>query len=191
MSRPQTATAALGRFRRGGDEWNPKTVSNCESIMKQLSDRVKTFPIPDTQLNGAAVLACSIADHMQNVTDCERCAESLNRGVSELRRLLFEFSDLFARQDMALQLAVAAREHPSFKVPDWFFEAESDDLRAMVTRRAKYLKAAKRDVDQAWDLLREFCESRHQAMTDDDLAAIIEAVYAGKRGPLTCQHRRA
>ena len=159
-----------------------KTVSKCEIIMKQRPDTVKTFPLPDSHLHGAAVLACSVADHMRTVTDCERCAESLSHGVAELRLLLFEFSDLLTRQDTALQLAVAAREHPSFRVPDWFFRAESGDPRAMLTRRARYLRGAKVDIDQTWDLLREFAESCHHVITDGELAAIIEAAYAGKGG---------
>lgn len=150
--------------------------------MRQLNDRVKAFSLPDTHLNGAAIMACSIADHMQTVTDCERCAESLHREVAELRRLLFELSGLFQRYDAAWQLGAAAREHPTFKVPEWFFQPESGELRAMLTRRARYLKGAKRDLDQAWDLLREFCEACRQTMTDDELMAIIEAAYAGKGG---------
>lgn len=181
MSRPQTATAALGRFRRGGDEWNPKTVSNCESIMKQLSDRVKTFPIPDSHLNGAAVLACSIMDQAEATDELKELVPILRGLVAELtavsRWTVEAVSDLLKRYDAAWQLGAAAREHPSFKVPDWFFEAESDDLRAMLTRRAKYLKAAKRDVDQAWDLLVEFLEANHHPVDQVMLSEIVTAVY--------------
>lgn len=154
--------------------------------MKQLSDRVKTFPIPDSHLNGATVLACSIIDQAEATDELKELVPILRGLVAELtavsRWTVEAVSDLLKRYDTELQLAVAARERPTFKVPSWFFAADGDDLRAMLTRRAKYLKAAKRDVDQAWDLLREFCGSRHQAMTDDDLAAIIEAVYTGKGG---------
>lgn len=148
----------------------------------ESTDRIKSFPISDTHLQGAAVLACSIADHQQTVTDCERCAESLNRGVTELRRLLWEFSDLLTRQDTALQMAVAAREHPSFRVPLWFYQLESENLRAMLTRRARYLKGAKLDVDRAWDLLSEFMEANHYPVDEEGLSEIVTAAYVRQGG---------
>lgn len=145
--------------------------------MRQSTVRVKTFPLPDSHLNGAAVLAASIGDHMQTVSDCERCAESLNRGVAELRRLVLELSDLLTRQNTALQLAVAAREHPTLRIPEWFFEAESANLRGMLTRRARYLRGAKVDVDQAWKLLTEFLESIHRPVDQGLLSDIVTATY--------------
>ena len=78
-------------------------------------------------------------------------------------------------------MAVAAREHPSFRVPEWFYQVESGNMQAMLTRRARYLRAVKLDVDQAWDLLRELSESCHLVITDGELAAIIETAY-GKEG---------
>jgi len=145
--------------------------------MRQLNDRVKAFSLPDTHLNGAAIMACSIADHMQTVTDCERCAESLHRAVAEFRRLLFELSDLLQRYDAAWQVGAAAREHPAFRVPEWFFRAESDNLQAMLTRRARYLRSAKLDVDATWDLLVEFLEASHHPVDQAMLSEIVTAVY--------------
>jgi hypothetical protein len=138
---------------------------------------IKTFPLPDTHLHGAAVLACSIIDQQEATGDLQEQLVMLRGMVAELRDvvrwMVTEVSDLLTRQDTALQLAVAAREHPTFKVPEWFFQPESEDHHGMLTRRARYLRAAKLDVDNAWDLLREFSESRHLSVTDDDLLAII------------------
>lgn len=145
--------------------------------MRQPTDRVKTFCLRAPHLNGAAIMACSIADHMQTVTDCERCAESLHREVAELRRLLFELSGLFQRYDAGWQLGAAAREHPTFKVPEWFFEQESDNLKAMLTRRVRYLRSAKLDVDATWDLLVEFLEANHHPVDQVMLSEIVTAVY--------------
>lgn len=149
--------------------------------MKQLSDRVKTFPIPDSHLNGATVLACSIIDQAEATDELKELVPILRGLVAELtavsRWTVEAVSDLLKRYDTELQLAVAAREHPSFKVPEWFFQPESENLKAMLTRRARYVKAANLDVDAAWDLLVEFLEANHHPLDQAMLGEIVTAVY--------------
>lgn len=153
--------------------------------MRQSTDRVKIFPLPDTHLHGAAIMACSIIDHQEATGELKELVPILRGLVAEFkavsRWMVEQVSDLLTRQETALLLAVSALEHPTFKTPEWFFQPERENLKAMLTRRARYLRAAKQDIDSCWDILREFCESCHHTITDDDLAAIIEAAYRGKR----------
>ncbi len=151
---PENGNASSGGSETGGGVG--KTLSKGAQNMKHITENVKTFPIPDSHLTGAAVLACSILDHQGATVDCRQQLESLQQAVSEIWRIGHNLSDLFHQMDTALQLAVAAREHPVFKAPDWFFQAEGTDHEKMLTRRARYLKAAKLDLDSAWDVLREF-----------------------------------
>jgi hypothetical protein len=153
--------------------------------MSKTLNNVKTFPLPDTHLNGVVVLACSIIDQQESTGELREQVVILRGMFAELRDvvrwMVAEVSDLLTRQDTALQLAVAAREHPTFKVPEWFFQLESDNLKTMLTRRAEYLSAAKLDLDATWDLLREFCESCYQTITEAELSAILEQAHAGKK----------
>ncbi len=150
--------------------------------MTHNQDEVKTFPLPDSHLHGAAVLASSLLEHQAATCDCREQVEILRMAVSELWSVVHNVADLFMQYELALQMAAAAKEHPVFKLPAWFFQAESDNARAMLIRRAKYLSGCKLNVDAAWDNLKEFCESCHLTISDDDLAVIIEAAYGGKGG---------
>lgn len=153
--------------------------------MTHQSDQIKTFPLPDSHLNGAAVLACNVIDQAEATDQLKELVPILRGLVAEFkavsRWMVEEVSDLLTRQDTALQLAVAAREHPSFKVPEWFFQAESDNIKAMLTRRARYLNGAKLDIDAAWDLLAEFLEANHHPVDEAMLSEIVSAAY-GKGG---------
>lgn len=170
----------LGAIRAAIVRWNENGTQESQGClaMPQEYDSIKTFLLQDGHLKGAAVLAVSITDHMQTVTECERCAESMNRAISELRHLLYELSDLLQRYDQAWQLGAAARQKgPPFTPPAWFFQQESADLHGMLTRRVRYLRGAKVDVDQAWDLLTEFHESIHRPVDQCLLSDIVTATY--------------
>ena len=82
----------------------------------ESTDEVKTFPLPDTHLHGAAVLACNVIDQEEATNQLKELVPILRGLVAEFkavsRWMVEEVSDLLTRQDTALQLAVAAREHP-------------------------------------------------------------------------------
>jgi hypothetical protein len=141
-------------------------------------ENVKTFPIPDTHLAGAAVLVCSIIDHEECVSGCRSQLESLQRVVADLWRVTHNLADLFNQMNTSLQLAMAAKEHPVFKAPEWFWQAEGTDVTKMLTRRARYLKAGKQNVDQAWDVLKEFAvDTLRLREPDAPLAEAIKGVF--------------
>jgi hypothetical protein len=145
---------------------NPETVN-----------RFPTFPIPDSHLRGAAVLACSLIDHEETVSECRKERESLQQAIRELWCVVHRLADLLTRQDTALQLAVAAKEHPVFKASEWFWQSEASDHAKMLTRRARYLRAAKVGLDDAYDLLKEFCESASLAIDEELLRDVLVAAY--------------
>jgi hypothetical protein len=153
--------------------------------MKQIPENVKTFPIPDSHLTGAAVLACSILDHQEATGDCRNQLELLRGAVAELREVIrwtvTEISDLLIRQDTALQLAVAAKDHPVFKAPDWFWQSEGTDTEKMLTRRARYLMGAKVGVDDSWDTLREFVSDTLRISNPDAIVSQAIKSTFGKR----------
>lgn len=68
-----------------------------------------------------------------------------------------------------------------FRLPEWFLRHESTSTRAMLIRRARYLRAAKVDVDRAWDLLIRFLESTGCPIVEAMLSQIVIGAYAGRR----------
>jgi hypothetical protein len=146
--------------------------------MTHSLDFVKSFPLTDDHLHGAAVLASSLIDHQAATSDCRAQLESLQVAVDAIWRAIHNLEDILDRMDITLQMAVAAKEHPSFKVPDWFFHPENENPRGMLLRRSRYLKAARVPIDDAWDLLTEFSESAHLAITQEVFRKVIREVYA-------------
>jgi len=151
--------------------------------MPQSLERIKTFPLPDGHLHGAAIMACSILDNQEATIDCRAQLESLQMAVATLWRAVHNLEDLFDRMDCALQMAVAAKERPVFKVPDWFFQAENEDTGKMLIRRARYLKAARVPIDDAWDRLHEFAtDILYLANPDEPVSKAIKAVFGAREG---------
>lgn len=178
----ETAHPAPAAIRAG--RWvKPKSL-RVATMYQKPTDRIKVFPIPDTHLNGAAVLACSIIDQQEATGELQEQLVVVRGMVAELRDvvrwMVAEVSDLLTRQDIEHQLAVAGREKPGFGPPKWFFTVEGGTTQGMLARRAKYLKAARLDLDCAWNLLSEFIESAHLDAGDDVLSEIIVPIYGGK-----------
>jgi len=144
-------------------------------------ERVRTIPVSHEDLKGTVVLAQNLLQFCDVRDDLRDLVEDLKMVIAELRRELDEQRSFNHEIMTRLELMEAARKHPRLELPPWFWQLESEDHLRMLKRRAGCLRAAKVNVDDAWDLLNEFAADYcYLQCVDDLLSQAILAAY-GKR----------
>ncbi len=154
-----------------------------EVIVKQLPEKIKTFPIPDSHLNGAAVLACSLIDAAELVDDLQHLKAAYAKQIGALSLVLKAFCDLFLeitdhqshRQWLAKQINLAEREAARMRLPSWVWRIDqAGDIRAQLSHRAAFLKEeAKAHPDDQWDTLCEVLKLAGLELDESLLRSVI------------------
>lgn len=130
--------------------------------MKQLPDRVKTFPLPDTHLNGAAVLVCSLSEAQELVEQLRDLYRVQGQLMEAQLQVLKAFGDLYLeltdrsaeRQFLQKSLLRAEREASRLRLPAWFWRIDKDaEIKPQLKHRAAVMLESSVGIDDMWDCL--------------------------------------
>jgi hypothetical protein len=132
--------------------------------MKHQSPHVKTFPLSDTDLHGAAVLQISLMDAQGLIDELEGLRNAYAKQLGTLSLILKAFADLFSeltdetshRKWLSTQMLRAERETVRLRIPAWFWRLDSDsDVSMQLKQRAAWMRGELPNAtqDDLWDLL--------------------------------------
>ena len=150
---------------------------------------IKTFPLPDTHLDGAAVLACSLIELEELLSQFRDVQRVYGQLITAQLQVLKAFGDLYMeltdrsadRQFLQKSLLRAEREAARLRLPAWFWRIEKEaELEPQLKHRATVMLESSISIDDIWDCL---CDVLRYANLDpeDSLirSAIKEAADAG------------
>jgi hypothetical protein len=151
--------------------------------MKQLPSEVKTFPLPDSHLQGAVVAQITIMEAQELVDELGRLSNANAKQIEALNLILKDFSDLLIEatghrshlQWLSKQIFQAEREAAKLRLPAWIWRIDPDgDLPAQLGHRAAFLREEiKAHPDDQWDVLSEVLKWAGLEVDEDLLRSAI------------------